>query len=142
MTKVLVLGAGKIGVSIAGSLADAGDYNVTLADGDAQTLESRGRDDVEKIVLDAAGGEALSQGLDGFDVVVSALPYFLNVTVAEAAKARGVHYFDLTEDVRVARKVMALAEGAGGRLRSPVRAGARLHLHRRQPLGEGVRYAP
>jgi saccharopine dehydrogenase-like NADP-dependent oxidoreductase len=36
----------------------------------------------------------------------------LNVSIAEAAKACGVHYFDLTEDVGTARRIAELAEGA------------------------------
>ena len=41
MTAVLVLGAGKIGVSIAEDLAATGDYDITLADSDAHALEAR-----------------------------------------------------------------------------------------------------
>ncbi len=44
--------------------------------------------------------------------VISGLPYFCNVTVAEVARAEGVHYFDLTEDVAVTEKVRELAKGA------------------------------
>ena len=46
MTKVLVLGAGKIGVGVAEILADCGDYRVTLADSDSDALESRGRGNI------------------------------------------------------------------------------------------------
>ncbi|MEE8394216.1 MAG: saccharopine dehydrogenase C-terminal domain-containing protein, partial [Rhodospirillales bacterium] len=48
----------------------------------------------------------------GVDVSVIALPYFLNIPAAEAAKAAGVHYFDLTEDVDVACRIRDLADGA------------------------------
>src|SRR6185312_11873325 len=43
---------------------------------------------------------------------ISSLPFYCNVTVAEAARAAGVHYFDLTEDVEVTRAVRAIATGA------------------------------
>ena len=43
--------------------------------------------------------------------VVSALPYYLNITVAEAARAAGVHYFDLTEDVATTRRAREIAAG-------------------------------
>ena len=112
MTEILVLGAGKIGVSVAAILSGSGDYHVTLADGQAQALEACASADVKPVTLDVSDGDALGKALDGANVVVSALPFFLNETVAAAAAAAGVHYFDLTEDVRVARKVMALAKGA------------------------------
>src|SRR5690606_12924779 len=43
---------------------------------------------------------------------VSALPFFLNVPVARAAREAGLHYFDLTEDVETTRQVMQIAAGA------------------------------
>ena len=46
------------------------------------------------------------------DAVISSLPYYCNVAVAEAARKAGTHYFDLTEDVEVTRAVRAIAVGA------------------------------
>ncbi|OHC76222.1 MAG: saccharopine dehydrogenase [Rhodospirillales bacterium RIFCSPLOWO2_12_FULL_58_28] len=112
MTDVLVLGAGKIGVSIAKMLADSRDYRVTLADSDAHALEARGRGDINQTVLDITDARALGKQVKAAHAVISALPFFLNEQVAEAAKAQETHYFDLTEDVRAARKITALAEGA------------------------------
>ncbi len=112
MTKVLVLGAGKVGVSIAQVLADSSDYQVTLGEGKPESRAAPGLGGVEHTVLDVNDTSALRRALGRVEVVISALPYFLNVGVAEAAKACRVHYFDLTEDVGVARQVLALAEGA------------------------------
>ena len=112
MTKVLVLGAGRIGVSIAQVLADSGDYQVTLGEGMPEPPAAGGLGGVEHTVLDVNDAGALGRALGRVEVVISALPYFLNVGVAEAAKASAVHYFDLTEDVHVARRVLALADGA------------------------------
>jgi len=44
--------------------------------------------------------------------VISGLPYYCNVAVAEAARGAGAHYFDLTEDVEVTRAVIRIAAGA------------------------------
>ncbi|MGH7163414.1 MAG: saccharopine dehydrogenase family protein, partial [Planctomycetota bacterium] len=55
---------------------------------------------------------ALLRVLDGMDAVVSAAPYTANRAIAECAAESGVHYFDLTEDVRVAHFVKELADGA------------------------------
>ena len=46
------------------------------------------------------------------DAVISSLPYYCNVAVAEAARRAGIHYFDLTEDVEVTRAVRKIADGA------------------------------
>jgi len=37
------------------------------------------------------------------DAIISSLPYYCNVGVAEAASKGWTHYFDLTEDVEVTR---------------------------------------
>lgn len=113
MHRVVVVGAGKIGVAIAAQLAGSGDYLVTLADRDGEALERRRPEGVRGVTLDAADPFALRSVLSGQDTVAVALPYFLNVRVAEAARAEGLHYFDLTEDVATARAVRAVGDGAG-----------------------------
>ena len=55
---------------------------------------------------------ALRNALRGRFAVLSAAPYHLTVKVAEAARACGVHYLDLTEDVASTRRIRELAEGA------------------------------
>lgn len=112
MHRVVVLGAGKIGVAIAGLLAGSGDYLVTLADRDAEVLARRKPDGVRIADVDVSDPFALRSLLSGNQTVAVALPYFHNVRVAEAALAEGLHYFDLTEDVATARAVRALGQGA------------------------------
>ena len=110
MSNVLVLGAGKIGVTVAENLAAMGDYKVTVADSDARALAVRGG--ANGRVLDVADAGALGEALAGMDYVVSALPFYLNPALAKAARDRGVHYFDLTEDVATAHRAHDLAVGA------------------------------
>jgi saccharopine dehydrogenase-like NADP-dependent oxidoreductase len=118
MHRVLVLGAGKIGALIAGLLAESGDYSVALADVKAATAEAvakaHGLEAVQAFQLDAAEASSLASHLARHpaDAVVSSLPYYCNPTVALAARNAGAHYFDLTEDVEVTRKVRAIADGA------------------------------
>ena len=64
MTKALVLGAGKIGVIVAELLSEAGDYAVTLADGDEAAMGARPLDGVTRLVLDVADAGALGRALD------------------------------------------------------------------------------
>lgn len=112
MRRVVVLGAGKIGVTVAALLTESGDYAVTLADASEAALAQRTPDGVHAVAVDVADPFALRSLLSGHDVVAAALPFFLDVQVAEAARAEGVHYFDLTEDVSTARAIRGLADGA------------------------------
>jgi saccharopine dehydrogenase-like NADP-dependent oxidoreductase len=118
MHKVLILGAGKIGSLISGLLAETGDYEVHVADvnGDVAraVVDAHRLDNLYAHDLDARDPGALAAQLQAHPVhaVISGLPYYCNLTVAEAARAAGCHYFDLTEDVAVTREVRRLAEGA------------------------------
>src|ERR1700761_8758972 len=105
MTKAIILGAGHIGTAIAVDLASTGAYEVTLADRDASRLTLRQTDKVVFKPVDVTDPAALRAALRGQDVVISACPFYLNVTIAEAALEVGVHYFDLTEDVATTKRV-------------------------------------
>ncbi len=87
--RVLVLGAGTIGTTIAAMLAQSGDYWVTLADSNPECLKRISRDDIERRVVDVGQAEALREALAGQGAVVSALPFFLNTRLAEAARESG-----------------------------------------------------
>jgi saccharopine dehydrogenase-like NADP-dependent oxidoreductase len=118
MHTVLVLGAGKIGALISGLLANSGAYRVRLADLDAAAAEAVVRahalPNIEPLQLDAREPPALRAELRGQrpQALVSSLPYYCNPPVAATARECGVHYFDLTEDVQVARRVSELAHDA------------------------------
>jgi saccharopine dehydrogenase-like NADP-dependent oxidoreductase len=114
MNRVLLLGAGKIGRMIARMLVDSGDYAVAVGDVSAEALDRIANrvHGVEVRQLDVASPSALSQTLEDCDSVISALSYFFNPAVAEAALAAGVSYFDLTEDVATTRHVRQIAARA------------------------------
>jgi len=111
--KVAIAGAGLIGRTIAHLLHDSGDYEVAAFDRDASALAALADAGIATRRVDSADAQALRAALAGFDALVNALPYYLAVSVAAAAKAAGVHYFDLTEDVRATQAIRALAHGAG-----------------------------
>ncbi|MEO1247234.1 MAG: saccharopine dehydrogenase C-terminal domain-containing protein [Pseudomonadota bacterium] len=118
MQNILVLGAGKIGSLIAGLLGESGSYRVQLADsrpGAAlEVVGAHGLDTLSAFDLDATDQDALRSHVETHApaAVVSSLPYYCNVPVAELARETGMHYFDLTEDVTVTEAVRKIAEGA------------------------------
>jgi saccharopine dehydrogenase-like NADP-dependent oxidoreductase len=121
MKDVLLIGAGKIGQTVADLLAQAspaaagGAYRVTVADRSTSALRDvQASERVLTMVLDVTDGRALRRALQGRYAVLSAAPYHLTVAIAEAARDAGVHYLDLTEDVSSTRRIRELADGATG----------------------------
>ncbi len=113
MKEIVVVGAGKIGSTIAAMLAQTGDYSVTVVDRSAQQLAALDLPSgVATRELDIAEPGALETVLANKFAVASAAPFHLTTRIAEAAAAAGVHYLDLTEDVASTRRVKELARDA------------------------------
>jgi len=114
-TKLILLGAGKIGDAILNLLSHTGDYEITVADRDPLRLkyvEQAGFPRVKTAQADLSDKNAVTELIRGHQVTLSACPYFLTPVIAGAAKAAGSHYFDLTEDVESTRIVKQLAENS------------------------------
>ncbi|MCR4268531.1 saccharopine dehydrogenase family protein [Nitratireductor sp. ZSWI3] len=113
MKQIVVTGAGRIGATIAEMLAASGDYAVTVADRSAKQLAALpSHPRIAGVEVDLADTHALTAVLSGRFAVLNAAPYHLTVPIAEAAAAGGVHYLDLTEDVRSTRRVKEIAAAA------------------------------
>ena len=112
MKNVALVGGGKIGIAIAELLGGSGDYRLTVFDRDAESLERMPRRNVETRTIEISDARDFARALDGHEVVLSASPFSLTTTVAEAAKRAGAHYLDLTEDVESTRTIRRLADGA------------------------------
>ena len=113
MTKVLLLGAGKIGRAITRFLSATGDYELTVADYDKASIDNlKASFDANAVQLDATDRQQLTQALADKDIVLSALSYSFNRLIAQVALETGTSYFDLTEDVETSRKVKAISESA------------------------------
>ncbi len=113
MRDVVVIGAGKIGATIAGLLASSGGYQVTLADRSSEVLDRIEPAEVIRTVrLDVVDAGALLQLLNAHFAAINATPFHLTLPIAEAARAAGTHYLDLTEGVASTRRVKELASGA------------------------------
>ena len=112
MKRIAVIGAGKIGSTIAELLAMSGDYVVTLIDRDQQALDRMAEEiggAVAGVALDIDAGADLAVALAGHYAVLSAAPFHLTTKIAAAAFAAGAHYLDLTEDVASTRIVRDIA---------------------------------
>jgi saccharopine dehydrogenase-like NADP-dependent oxidoreductase len=111
MKDVAVIGAGKIGATVAGLLASTGDYQVILADRSPEVLGRLDRNERIRIATtDVEDSSELVNLLNGHFAVLNSAPFHLTTRIAEAA---GAHYLDLTEDVASTRRVRELAADAG-----------------------------
>lgn len=124
----MVLGAGRQGIAAAYDLAKFGEAKrVTLADVDgalarewAERLnELLGRRAVDFLALDARDKNAVRRALKGYDVALSAVPYFFNLELTQAAISAGVSFCDLGGNTEIVRRQHALdaeARRAGVRI--------------------------
>jgi saccharopine dehydrogenase-like NADP-dependent oxidoreductase len=97
MQDIVIVGAGKIGSMIAELLGGSGDYAVTMVDRSQRQLDRLETSvAVSKIAADITQGDTLRKILSSKFAVLSAAPYHATRLIAEAAKAAGAHYLDLT----------------------------------------------
>jgi saccharopine dehydrogenase-like NADP-dependent oxidoreductase len=118
MRKICILGGGKIGALIATLLVESGDFDVFLGDVDPEVVvrlkTDIGHDQFQAASVDVQDSKALARFLEsvGPEGIISSLPYYCNTAVGERARSCGAHYFDLTEDVEVTRKIRTVSQGA------------------------------
>jgi saccharopine dehydrogenase-like NADP-dependent oxidoreductase len=105
--RVLVLGGGKVGSTVADMIALYHRIPVTLAD--QRTAKPSSDPLVREITLNVEDEAALACELASHTVVINALPFFLAARVATQAARFGVHYFDLTEDVAATHAIRLLS---------------------------------
>ena len=108
MKKILILGLGKVGTLVAQLLSKK--YEVTGLDKQKPHYTF----DFAFAVLegDVTDLDYMQKLLPDYDMVASALPYFLNQPIAKIAHAEGIHYFDLTEDVETTNYIRELSKTA------------------------------
>ena len=127
MSAVMVVGAGRIGASIAKLLHNSGEYKVTVADHEVAALERlAGVLPVRVLKLEAEREtshlatelRALAPGSRA--AVLSACSFDVNRFIARAALEAGVSYFDLTEDVETTRFIREIAiQASNGQIFMP-----------------------
>jgi saccharopine dehydrogenase-like NADP-dependent oxidoreductase len=109
MKSIAVLGLGKVGRLAAQLLSDS-EFEVVGVDSaaDPKTFPH------EVAAIDVTDAQALGDVFDRVDAVLSCLPYHLNIGVANVAHSKGIHYFDLTEDVPTTNHIRDLAKTSKG----------------------------
>lgn len=113
MRTIAVVGAGKIGATIAQLLAASGAYRTRVLDRSPDQIAALPEHAaVEGVCVDVEDHAELTAALRGAFAVISAAPYQLTTQIAQAALEAGTHYLDLTEDVAASRIVRELAAGA------------------------------
>lgn len=104
---IAVLGLGKVGTLAATLLHESG-FAVTAFDKQAP----RSTLPFAVTETDLESPTVLRKELAAFEAVLSCLPYALNLEVAKAAHAAGIHYFDLTEDVPTTTAIIEMSKTA------------------------------
>ena len=109
MKSIAVLGLGKVGRLAAQLLVDS-EFEVVGVDSaaDPKTFPH------EVVAIDVSDAQALGEVFDRVDAVLSCLPYHLNIGVSNVAHGKGIHYFDLTEDVPTTNHIRELAKTSKG----------------------------
>src|SRR5699024_8394269 len=104
--KIAVLGLGKVGSLVATLLNSK--YEVVGID------QQKPAEDFpfEILEADVSDEKNLQDLLSDKEAVVSCLPYFLNIKIAEIASKMGVHYFDLTEDVPTLNAIKKMTDNS------------------------------
>lgn len=106
MRKIIVLGLGKVGTLVAVLLSEQ--FEVKGIDMNRPHYDGEMPFDIEK--GDVSNEVFLREEFETADAVVSALPYYLNKEVAQAAFDTNIHYFDLTEDVPTTQFIRKLSQ--------------------------------
>lgn len=117
MTKhnILVMGAGKIGVTVATLLNNSSDYQVFLGDVTSPVNIPKVKNNPIKFVITDINKPAEIKKLikkEKIKAVISCLPFNLTILVAKIAHECGIHYFDPTEDVATTNAVTKLAKNS------------------------------
>lgn len=106
MEKILVIGLGKVG-SLVGVLLNKRFLVTGLDKGQPSRPVP-----FEVISGDVTNLIFLESELPKYEAIVSCMPYNLNLPIAKIAHQKGIHYFDLTEDVPTTHAIRKMAETA------------------------------
>jgi len=113
MHKVIILGCGNIGFTAALLLQNSNKYDVVIVGRNEKSLAlAKEFTQVKTLKADLSNKKTYKKILKGYDSVISALPFYLNVLVAKKALKFGLNYFDFTEDVKTTNSIKKIAKKA------------------------------
>ncbi len=115
--KMLIMGAGKIGITVASLLARTNDYEAYLSDiRRPNGIPEIPLNPVQFIALDINNADEIIKFIEdnAIEGIISCLPFHLTIEVAKIAAKTGIHYFDPTEDVATTSMVYELAKTSKG----------------------------
>jgi saccharopine dehydrogenase-like NADP-dependent oxidoreductase len=122
---ISIFGGGKIGNAIITLLNRSQRYSVRLFDNDKRVVEclqskweprfKAHHHSFTAAAVDLTNRGAVIDMLRGSDAVISALPFFCNVTLASLCNSAPCHYFDLTEDVSTTSAIREIASDSHSR---------------------------
>ncbi|WP_282037342.1 saccharopine dehydrogenase family protein [Saccharicrinis aurantiacus] len=105
---VAVVGLGKVGSLVAILLSKS--FKVHGFDSEPVTESFP----FKTSVVDISNQQTTLKQLGEVDAVVSCLPYKYNIIIAKIAHTLGIHYFDLTEDIKTSVEIKKLSETSKG----------------------------
>lgn len=115
--RYLIIGSGRQGTAAAYDLARFGETaRIVMADRDpdiaARSAERvnrlSGTTLAESLALEVSDQRAVEGAFQGVDAALSAVPYYFNLSITQAALAAGAHYCDLGGNTAVTQSQMAL----------------------------------
>jgi len=109
ISKPLVIGMGRVGSLITLLLSKLGMQVVGVDMNKEPAIPAN----VEFVSADVTDPRKLARLCRDRDAVIVCLPYHLISGVAQVAHTRGIHYFDLTEDMATTQAIRTLAASAG-----------------------------
>ena len=94
MKKVVILGAGFIGSTVADDLSN--DYSVTVTDVDADRLKNLPNIKINKITSNLSSEENINKVISGSDLVIGALPGFMGFKTLKSVISAGKNIIDVS----------------------------------------------
>ena len=96
MSRILILGAGRIGYAMAEDLALDDALSVTITDTSEQALTRFAHSPIQVLRLDATDEKALASATQAVDVVINALPSAIGYSVLQSLLKLGCTVVDIT----------------------------------------------
>jgi len=94
MKKVIILGAGLIGSTIASDLSE--DYLVTAVDSDSNRLNPLTKKNINTLSADLSSDSKINKVIEGYDLVIGALPGFMGFNALESVISAAKNIVDIS----------------------------------------------